>query len=341
MRVSFLAFALLLASCSTAPAPAPAPAPVRLLDRATQIAMVPTGGYAFSHDGRALIFSANDGSATKAYSISVDGGLPAALTDTADTRAISYFPNDDRVLLQVGNRLAVRERDSTTHDLGAGNFMGWCADGSLLMGSPLMLARVDGANYERRTLISLPPTRTPALAVAAASRDCRWAALVGGANQSLLLADVSAADAPYREIVQATPGRTFDVLGFTPTNRSLNYAQRQGAGFQEAYRYQISDGQTYVVMQTQADVLGIAFSPTGRYAAYYSGANGHITDAAIVDQTSDQAVPVSSATRDLRFNRDDTKIAFRLANDGWPADIFVSDLDGGHITRLVHAPNAH
>ncbi len=121
----------------------------------------------------------------------------------------------------------------------------------------------------------------------------------------------------------------------------MNYAQRQGAGFQEAYRYALADGQSYPVMQTTADVLGIEFSPTGRYGAYYSGTNGRVTDMAVVDQTSESAVPLSGSTRDLRFSRDETRIAFRLANDGWPNDIFVSDLDGSHITRLVHAPSAH
>ena len=306
------------------------------------IEMVPAGGNAFSHDGRTLIFSANDGSATKAYSISVDGGMPTALADTADTRAISYFPSDDRILLGVGNRLVVREPDNTTHDLGAGSFMGWCADGSLLMGSSLSLARIDGENYERRSLLDLPATRTPALAIAAASRDCSSIALVGGTYQSLLLADSSAAGAPFREIVPARSGRTVVVLGFTPTNRSLNYAQREGAGFQEAFRYQLSDGQNYLVMQSsQADVMAIEYSPTGQFGAYYSGTNGRITDIAVVDQNSDASVPLSSGARDLRFNRDETKIAFRLANDGWPQDIFITYLDGGHITRLVHAPNAH
>ncbi len=311
-----------------------------MLDQATQIEMVPANGYAFSRDGRTLIFSANDGSATKAFSISVNGGLPTAVADSADTRAVSYFPNDDRVLLRVRGSLVVRERDETTRDLGAGDFMGWCADGSLMIGSPHSLARFDGATYERRPLLSLPATRTPALAIASVSRDCRWAALVGGSYDSLLLADLNAPDTPYREIVAPASGTRFDPLGFTPTNRSLNYAQRQGSGFQEAFRYALADGQSYPVMQTQADVLGIEFSPTGRYGVYYSGANARITDTAVVDQTSESAVPLSGNTRDLRFNRDETKIAFRLANDGWPNDIFIADVDGSHITRLVHAPNA-
>jgi hypothetical protein len=235
----------------------------------------------------------------------------------------------------------VRERDETTRDLGVASFLTWCADGRAAIVVVGGLALLDPATYERRIVLPLPEERVPNTAVAAVSRDCRWAAITTSIVKAVYLADLSAAQPTQRRILGDAPGTSYGVIGFTPTNQSLIYSQRQGSGFQEAYRYALADGQTYLVMQTQADVLAITFSPTGRYGAYYSGTNGAITDAAVVDQTSDQAVPLSGGTRDLRFNRDETKIAFRLANDGWPNDIFVSDLDGGHITRLVHAPNAH
>lgn len=336
MRFSFLAFALLCAaSCSTAPPPPPAPLPVRMLDEAAQIETVPAPGYAFSHDGRTLIFSASIGGEWRPFSISISGGQPTPI-GAVGTRAISYFPNDDRILLRLGQGLIVRQDDRTISTFATGNFLGWCDNGDAMIFSDDALLRVDGASHEQRAVLTLPEGQR----VAAVSRDCRWAAIEAAGSGQVLIGDLSAPSPTARSILAHTANTAYGVFGFTPTNRSLNYAQRAGSGFQEAYRYQLTDGQSFLVMQTQADVLAIEFSPTGRYGAYYSGANGQIADMTLVDQTSDQAVPLSSGTRDLRFSRDETKIAFRLANDGWPNDIFVSDLDGGHITRLVHAPNA-
>jgi len=343
MRLFLFASALLvlLSACQSAPQPAPAALPVRMLDHAAQIEMAPPEGYAFSRDGRTLIFSANDGGAMKAFSIPLTGGEPTALASTGDTHVLSYFPGDDRVLLRVGAHLVVRERDETTRDLGLASFLTWCADGSAAVAGVGGLYRLDTTSYERRLVLPLPEERVPNTAITAVSRDCRWAAITTSLVNAIYLADLSAPQPSQRQILQHAGDTTYSVLGFTPTNQSLIYSQRQGSGFAEAYRYALADGQNYPVMQTQADVLAITFSPTGHYGAYYSGAHGNIADAAIVDQTSEEAVPLFGGTRDLRFTRDETKIAFRLANDGWPNDIFIADVDGDHIARLVHAPSAH
>jgi Tol biopolymer transport system component len=79
----------------------------------------------------------------------------------------------------------------------------------------------------------------------------------------------------------------------------------------------------------------VTSSPSGRYRVFVTSA-----ETLVIDQSTDRALPLANYIRDVRFNRDESQIAFRLANDPWPQDVFLSDLDGAHIRRLIHSDAA-
>src|SRR5688572_18677542 len=99
------------------------------------------GGASFSPDEKKLLYSSNETGIFNAFSVPVGGGKPTQLTKstTDSTFAVSYFPNDERILYsrdQGGNEdnhLYVRELDGREKDLTPGEklkaqFFGWKDD---------------------------------------------------------------------------------------------------------------------------------------------------------------------------------------------------------------------
>ena len=104
------------------------------------------GGASFSPDEKKILFNSNESGIFNAYTISISGGKPVALTksSTDSTYAIGYFYHDERLLLtrdkggDENNHLFVRELDGTEKDLTPGEklkaeFFGWTPDGSAFL----------------------------------------------------------------------------------------------------------------------------------------------------------------------------------------------------------------
>jgi len=100
------------------------------------------GGYAWSPDDAALLISSDETGIFNVYALSVEDGSKTPLTrsTTDSTYAVSWFPEDARVLYtadQGGNELDhlyVREESGEAHDLTPGDevkaqFGGWSGDG--------------------------------------------------------------------------------------------------------------------------------------------------------------------------------------------------------------------
>jgi WD40 repeat protein len=102
---------------------------------------VSISGSSFSHDEKNILFSSNQTGIYNAYTLPVQGGKAIPLTDSKEDAifAISYFPDDDRILYRSdkgGNEIThiyLRNEDGTAKDLtpdekAKANFYGWSFD---------------------------------------------------------------------------------------------------------------------------------------------------------------------------------------------------------------------
>ena len=99
-------------------------------------------GASFSADESRILFSSDRTGIWNVYSVPVAGGnwTPVTTSTTESTYAVSYFPNDDRMLFtrdQGGNELNHlyvlkdgQERDLTPGEKLKAQFAGWTPDGS-------------------------------------------------------------------------------------------------------------------------------------------------------------------------------------------------------------------
>lgn len=345
------------------PSAATAPEPVRYTAKqffeTTSYAMAASDGIAFSRDGENILISTDETGVFNAYLLPVDGGDPVPVTRSADdaTFGASFFPADDRVLFtadQGGNELShvyVREVDGTVRDLTPGErlkarFLGWSADGRSFYVStnernPQMfdVYSYDADDYERRMIF-----QNQGYSVGDISDDGQQIALIkkhSSADSDIYLARTGDESEP-RLITPHEGNVAYTVHGFTPDGRSLIYGTNETSEFSEAWAYDLPTGEKRPAITADWDVMYVLHSPSGRYRVHALNEDAS-TRLTIIDTTTDQPVELHGIPEGnlgaVRFNRDESGIAFTVASDTSPSDIFVADLGSGQARRLTSALN--
>lgn len=326
----------------------------------TSFGMASPRGVAFSRDGRNLLISSDRSGVFNVYALPLAGGEPVQITrsTTNATQALSYFPNDDRILFtadQGGNELNhvyVRLPDGTDRDLTPGErhramFVGWHQDGGAFYlatnerdPQAFDIYAYDAATLERRLVFRNPGGFIPT----EVSRDGRFVGLSKAntsADSDVYLAEIGS-DAPPRHITPHQGNVAFNLYGFTPDSRSLVYATNETSEFDQAVAYDLAGGQRRPLIAADWDVMFVSYSPSGRYRVHAINADGS-TRLTITDTRTDRPVTLRGVPEGdlggVRFSRDESSIAFTVASDTSPSDIFVANLSTGEARRLTRALN--
>lgn len=322
----------------------------------TSFGLAGSGRYSFSPDGRQVLIASDRNGVFNAYALPVAGGEPVALTSSGDnaTFPISYFPGDERVLVtsdRGGNELNhvyVRERDGTLRDLTPGEshkaqFMSWSADGRTFWiatneRNPQMfdVYAYDAATYQRRLVF-----QNEGFSPGPVSPDGRYMAVSkshSSADSDIYLVELGGS-APPRLITEHQGNVAFGAYTFTPDGRSLVYATNEHGEFSQAWTHDVATGEKRPMLQADWDVMFVSYSPSGRYRVHAINADAS-TDLAIADRDGRRVTLSGVPAGDVgsvRFNRDETAIAFTVASDTSPSNIFVADLATGQARRLTNA----
>lgn len=353
--------ALALAACSpTDQAAKPVPHPeysAEAFFNTTAVSMSYATPYAFSADGKNVLLATDKSGVFNATALPVAGGdaTPLTTSTTNAVFAISYFPGDDRLLVSSdggGDELShiyVREADGTLKDLTPGDkhiaqFVGWSGDGKTFWLSsnerdPQMfdVYAYDAATFARKLVF-----QNSGFFPAAISPDGKWLALAKettAADSDVYLADLTK---PAKQTpVLVTPNDkviAYSPYEFTPDSKQLIYGTDEFGEFTQAWTHDLATGKKAELIKADWDVMFVTYSATGRYRV--SGVNQDAsTVLTILDQTSGKPVVIKGIpagdVNSVRFNRDETAIAFTVASDTSPADVFVADLATGEAKRLT------
>lgn len=327
----------------------------------TSFGMANSAGYAFSPDGRNILISSDANGVFNAYALSIEGGAPVPLTNstTNATFAVSYFPRDERVLVSADeggnelNHLYVRERDGALRDITQGDnlkaaFLAWRADGGAFWiatnerdGRVFDLYEVDAATYYRTRVYE-----NPGMEIVDISRDGRWLALVQprtAADSNIYLVNLHARDMRQPRLITEHAGNiNHSVHEFTPDGAALIYGTDEHGEFAQAWRYDLASGEKTPLVQAEWDVMFVTHSPSGRYRVSAVNADGS-TEVTVLDTRDNQPVRLAGIPAGdlggVRFNADETRIAFTVASDTSPSDVFTAPLNSGAATRLTTALN--
>lgn len=318
------------------------------------------GGYAWSPDDTDLLIHADETGIFNAYTLKAQGGAKEPLTASQEsTFAISWFPDDRRVLVkadQGGNELEhvfVRELSGELRDLTPGEklkagFAGWSADRQFFYivtneRDPKVfdLYRYAVKDYARTMVFR----NDGMFEIAAVSPDNRYVALVKprtSADSDVYLFDTSAKRAAPRLITKHEGNVQHSVYAFTRDSKQLVYSTDEHGEFTQAWTYDLERGSKEPLIQADWDVTYVSFSESGRFRV--SGTN---EDARTVirihdrEQGKDITLPglPPGDIAQVRFSRDENKVALLLTSDTSPADVYTADLQAHKSERLTQALN--
>jgi Tol biopolymer transport system component len=314
-------------------------------------------GASFSADEKRILFSSNASGIYNVYSQDVAGGQPVALTHsiTDSHNAVSYFPEDDRVLFSRDkggneqNHLLVLERDGSERDLTPGdsltaNFEGWSTDGKAFFVSSnernpkfFDLYRYDSASYGRALVFQ----NDQGLQIADVSGDGQWIAL--GKVRTTSDSDVLVYNVTSREMTplyanEGPAGR--EVAGFDPASKTLLLLNNAGSEFKRLQRFDLASGVITELESADWDIAFSYYSRNGRYRV--TGVNA---DASVVLKLVEgpQGTPVTlprlpgGEIRGVSFSRSAARMAFYVNGDRSPSDLYVYDFASHQVRALSHS----
>lgn len=319
------------------------------------------GRYAWSPADQALLVSSDETGIFNVYSVSpADGTKKPLTTSTTDsTFAVSWFPDDARVPYtadQGGNELAhlyVREVTGEARDLTPGTevkaqFGGWSGDGRSFYvltnerdPAAFDLYRYATKDYEREMVFE----NEEAFEVSAVSPDGHAVALVKprtSADSDIYLLDTRTAGARPELITRHDGNISYGVHRFTRDGGKLVYSTNEHGEFDQAWTYDLATGKNAPLVSADGDVLFVTWSDSGRYRVSATNEDARTVIRILDDETGGEVDLDSLPPGDLaqvRFSRDESRLALMVSSDTSPNDVYTVDLATGRSTRLTQALN--
>lgn len=324
----------------------------------TSYGLVGSSAHAFSADGKSLLMFSDDTGVFNAYSLPVDGGAPIQLTNSDENAvyAVSWFPNDDRILYTYDgggnelNHVVVREVDGSSRDLTPGDtlkadFVSWNDNGESFylatterneQSFDIYQYSVD--DYSRELVYE-----NPGFEIRAISSDGRWLALdkpLTSADSDVYVVDLASAEKQAVLITEHDGNITHSAYEFTPDNASLIYATDEHGEFYQAWSHNLGTGRKTALIDANWDVQYVVYSKSGRYQV--SGINADArTEVTITEIESGKVIKLPALPRgdlrNVRFSADDQYVALIVNADDSPSNIHVIDLAAGTTTQLTDA----
>ena len=308
----------------------------------------------FSADESRILFSSNKTGIWNAYTVPVTGGswTPVTTSTKDTTLAISFFPNDDRILItrdQGGNELnhvyvltGGNERDLTPGDKLKAQFVSWTHDGSAFYISSnerdpkfFDIYRYDAKTYDRTLLFE----NTDGYFPAGVSDDGKWVSLakVHTTNDSDIFV-WNADTKTTKGISEHTGDANFAPATFDPASKYLYFMTDSGGEFARLRRYALADGKSEDVETAKWDIAAAEFSHNGRYRATVINDDGRpritVIEAATAKPVALPSIPNASIVR-TEFARSESKLALYVSGDRSPSNLYVLDLGTKKLTKLT------
>ncbi|MHA6289094.1 S9 family peptidase [Maricaulis sp. CAU 1757] len=327
----------------------------------TSFGMARSSGHAFSAETGDLLVSSDETGVFNVYRMDPQSGERTPLTESGSnaTYAVSWFPNDDRVLVTADtggdelNHVYVRETDGSLTDLTPGenlkaDFAGWAPGGDAVWvttnardASAFDVYEINLADYSAEMVFE----NSDALQLGDISPDGRWLALVRNqtsADSDILLVDL-AQDEPVAELITEHEGNiSHGVYTFTPDSSALVYATDEHGEFNQAWTYNLASGERAPLVTADWDVQFVTFSPSGDFRVSGINEDGR-TSVTVLDTRTGEPVSLPDLPAgdlgSVRFSRDERRIAFLIDSATSPSNVHVVDLDSGDHRQLTDALN--
>lgn len=316
-------------------------------------------GKSFSEDGSAVLLTTDESGIFNVYRQSVDGPERTPLTQSNSNtmRGVSFFPDDDRVLIMVDSEgderyhLYVRESGGSMTDLTPGTrlrseFVAWSATGEYFFVKSnerdsryFDLYRYASENYQRKMVFR----NENAWALSSVSPDGRWLALRkinDNYDSDIYLFDMMS-ETSEPKIITAHMGKAHYIpYEFTPDSQQLIFGTDAQGDFVEAWVHGIFDKQRRKLAGDDWDVIDVAYSREGRYLFIYTNEDAtrkvRIVESSSGEELTIPNLPEGNVKR-VEYSSKSDKFALYIDADDSPTNLFVYAMNQGEPDQLTES----
>jgi len=313
-------------------------------------------GGSLNPDETKLLVTSNETGVFNVYVLDLATGERTAVTESEETTfAVSYFPNDERILFTRDkggneiNHLYLLDIDGTITELtkeekAKEQFYGWANDlNSFFTGNNGRDMRFfDIYEWDIETLeptlfwqndVGLFPTGI--------SNDKRWMVLyqpITDTNSNLFLVDLQAGGEP-KLITEHEGFAAYNFADFSVDSAYLYYTTTIDGEWATLKRYSLETGEHEAVYAPEKWDVGYAyFSRNGTYRVIGTNEDGSTKIQVIKTETGEPLempeLPEGMISS-VSFSRSEQKMLLNVGGDKMPGNIFLYDLGSGELKQLT------
>lgn len=314
-------------------------------------------GGSFSFDKSKLLISSNRSGIYNMYTVPISGGDYTTITasDSSSIFAVSYFPNDDRMLYRAdGNgdeiyHLFLRDTDGSikelTPDEGArAGFYGWSHDeksfyyGSNKRNPQFMdVYEMDIESFGSKLIYQ----NDEGYDVADISNDKNTLALIKPVNTNdadLFLYSIS--DGKMTKINEGPSGNS--AQDFSIDGGDFYYTTDEGSEFSYLMKYNLGSGTKEKVLEKRWDISGSYFTENGKYMVTYVNEDAK-NAIEIKDVASGKTIDLpnfeNGSITNVGISRDESMMRLYVGGSNSPSNLYSYNFEDQTLHQLTDVLN--
>lgn len=316
-------------------------------------------GGAFSPDNSKLLVSSNASGVFNLYALHVDGSAIDTLSQNTKESffAISYFPNDERLLFTADqggneiNHLYMVDSQGSIRDLTPGenekaSFEAWLKDqsGFLYLSNKRDPAFFDMYAMSIKDFSSrLIFENKSGMNISAVSDDLRYIALskpITTSTNELHLFDRE--KQVMKQISAPGVDASFSAQAFSETSDKLYFITNEGAEFSYLATYDLDAAAVEKAFEADWDVSWMYFSPKYRYQVILLNEDASTAIQMIDTQSGEKVdfplIPDANINA-IGFSEDEKWLRITVGSSKSPSDLYVYDMATKQLKKLTNALN--
>ncbi|MBN4085543.1 S9 family peptidase, partial [Flavobacteriaceae bacterium AH-315-B10] len=314
-------------------------------------------GGSFSPDNSKLLVTSNRTGIYNMYTVNTNNGefTPITTSDSTSVFAVSYFPNDERMLYSADgngdeiNHIFLRDIDGSTTDLtpteGAkASFYGWAKDKkNFFYGSNKRDPRffdvykmsIDGFNSE------LVYENNDGLNFSGISDNEQHIALTKSVNTND--SDLFVYSITTKEKTKVNDNLSANsAQAFSNNNSVFYYTTDNGAEFSYLMTYNLNTNEKKKVLEKSWDISGIGFTENSTYMVVYVNEDGK-NAIEVIDVATQKPINLpdfeGKSITSVAFSKDETMMRLYAGGSNSPSDLYSYNLESKHLQKLTNVLN--
>ncbi len=357
-NILILLTSLLLSNCASVPDIKQASKTVPTYKAEDFYKTVTYFGARFSHDEKKVLLTSDQTGVFNVYSVPFKGGDTKQLTKSKKSmaRAVSYFPNDNRVLYTADNqgdelhhlyvlRTNGRKKDLTPGKKLKASFMGWHKNKKSFFVSTnkrdpkfFDIYEYSTKNYKRKMIFK----NTLGVSPGALSTDGKWLTVSkthNNANSDIFLINLKSADKKPLLITEHKGFANYSSQDFTPDETKLIYTTDAHGEFYEAWSYDLATKKHAPYFKAKWDISYLYFSKKGNYRimGINQDAQTRVRIDNIKTNTPVKLPEINGNVTGVRLSPSETKLAFYVQSDTSPSNLYTLNLESSTPKQITNS----